>query len=127
MLFFFNPVVSRKKASFYAEQLFVSSPLSALSPRIQSIHLSRFGGSAAVTCLKPCQICLATARAEERQRQFELSEFQLLRENDKIDISSSGDCYLLVTSWFSTWESWVLGKAREPPGKCLILQILSMS
>lgn len=79
--------------------------------------ITRFGGSAAVTSLKPCQICLSVARAEERQRQFELSEFQLLRENDKLDMNSSGDSYLLVTSWFSTWEAWVLGKAREPPGK----------
>ena len=77
----------------------------------------RFGGSAAVTSLKACQVCFAAARAEERQRQFELSEFKLLRENERMEMNSSGDSYLLVTSWFSTWEAWVLGKAREPPGK----------
>ena len=59
---------------------------------------------------------MEAARAEERQRQFELSEFQLLREHEKADITGSGDSYLLVTSWFSIWEAWVLGKAREPPG-----------
>ena len=83
----------------------------------------RFGGSAAVTSLKPCQVCLAASRAEQRQRQFELSEFQLLRENDKLDLNTGGDSYLLVTSWFSTWEAWVLGKAREPPGKDTITSI----
>jgi ubiquitin carboxyl-terminal hydrolase 20/33 len=87
-----------------------------LPPTAWRILYERFGGSAAVTCLKPCQICLATARAEERQRQFELTEFQLLRDQDKVDVSGSGDSYLLVTSWFTTWEAWVLGKAREPPG-----------
>jgi len=76
----------------------------------------RFGGSAAITSLKPCQVCMEAARAEERQRQFELSEFQLLREHEKADMTGSGDSYLLVTSWFSIWEAWVLGKAREPPG-----------
>jgi len=87
-----------------------------LSLAAWKILYERFGGPAAVTNLKTCQICLAAARAEERQRQFELSEFKLLRENEKLDMESSGDSYLLVTSWFSTWEAWVLGKAREPPG-----------
>ena len=70
----------------------------------------------AATSLKLCQVCVEAARVEERQRQFELSEFQLLREQEKVDTTSSGDSYLLVTSWFITWEAWVLGKAREPPG-----------
>jgi len=94
-----------------AEELCVPLPLAAW----RILH-ERFGGSAAVTSLKACQVCLAAARAEERQRQFELSEFKLLRENERMEMNSSGDSYLLVTSWFSTWEAWVLGKAREPPG-----------
>jgi len=87
-----------------------------LPPAAWRILHERFGGSAAVTSLKTCQACLAAARAEERQRHFELSEFKLLQDQDKNDLSGAGDCFLLVHSWFSVWEAWVVGKAKEPPG-----------
>jgi len=88
----------------------------ALTPSAWRKLYERFGGSAAVTALNPCQVCLHVSKEEEKQRLFELNEFKLLQKQDKIEMNSMGDTYLLVTSWFSTWESWVLGKAREPPG-----------
>ena len=93
------------------------------TPRITNniFFLLRFGGSAAVTALNPCQVCLHVSKEEEKQRLFELNEFKLLQKQDKIEMNSMGDTYLLVTSWFSTWESWVLGKAREPPGQLYLI------
>ena len=55
---------------------------------------------------------------EERQKQFERAEFQLLREQELASQEeSSGDTFLLVRSWYTAWEEWVMGRAREPPGE----------
>jgi hypothetical protein len=52
---------------------------------------SRFGGSAAVTSLKVCSLCLAVARMEETQRQFELNEFKLLHAEESREMNDGGD------------------------------------
>ena len=56
----------------------------------------RFGGSAAVTSLKGCSLCLAVARAEEQQRQFELSEFKLLHAEESGEMNDGGDRWVLL-------------------------------
>ncbi len=51
---------------------------------------------------------------EERQKQFERNEFQLLHDQELS--GEEGDSFLLVRSWYTAWEEWVMDKAREPPG-----------
>jgi len=90
-----------------------------IPPAAWNIIYERFGNySESVTSLKPCQTCLRSARMEERQKQFERSEFQLLHEQDGAGTceESSPESFLLVRSWYTAWEEWVMGRAREPPG-----------
>lgn len=93
------------------ERLCTALPFSAW----KLLH-ERFGGAAAVTTLKGCSLCLAVARKEERQRQFELNEFKLLHAEEGGEMNDGGDRYCVAASWFRAWESWAVGRAREPPG-----------
>jgi hypothetical protein len=49
-----------------------------------------------VTSLKGCSLCLAVARAEEQQRQFELSEFKLLHAEESGEMNDGGDRWVLL-------------------------------
>jgi len=77
---------------------------------------STFGGPSAVTKLQPCQICLAAAAAEQRQKEFELAEFKMLHSEEGGERDQGGDRFCLTATWFRAWEAWVCGRAKEPPG-----------
>jgi hypothetical protein len=51
---------------------------------------------------------------EQRQKQFERNEFQLLHDQELTGEES--ESFLLVRSWYTAWEEWVMDRAREPPG-----------
>jgi len=86
-----------------------------VTPAAWKLLHERFGNSAsALTNFKPCQTCVRSLRMEERQKQFERNEFQLLHDQELS--GEEGDSFLLVRSWYTAWEEWVMDKAREPPG-----------
>ena len=44
-----------------------------------------------MTSLKGCSLCLAVARMDVRQRQFELNEFKLLHAEESGEMNDGGD------------------------------------
>lgn len=87
----------------------------AVPPAVWSLLHSKFGGSPAVHSLAVCQPCLVMARAEHQQKEFELQEFKLLHSQESQG-EQCRDRYCVSAVWFRSWEAWVCGRAREPPG-----------
>ena len=75
----------------------------------------------AVNRLQRCDICYAEAEEEERHKQFQLEEFKALHAAEAHECNSGGDMYCVSSGWFRAWESWVLGRARDTPGRTAYL------
>ena len=108
-----------------------ASLCTAVPSQVWRLLHSRCGGCAAVTSLAVCGRCEEEERAAARQKEYELSQFKLLHEEDRA--AGESDRYCLAAAWFRDWvrltlcnslqysmvplqEAWVCNKAREPPG-----------
>ena len=73
---------------------------------------STFGGGPACSRLYECSHCKDELEAILTQKTYELETFKKLHA----EFQESSTMYCLTSSWFKSWESYVLGRQRDPPG-----------
>jgi len=77
---------------------------------------STFGGGPATNRLYECTHCRKELDMLMKQKDFELQEFKTLHKEFQEADHQPALIFCLSSSWFKIWESFVIGRSRDPPG-----------